>query len=205
MFNVFRQMIQKEKPDYVLEMKTSTCRQLEASCCKFAKNQRFYVAMTFYTDTWISPNPLGPLAGGATTISCLEDVATVSEFSSKSLCLNYPAVSSQDLQEYLNHANRQFSSQVAGLIEPQGNDEFSYKLLVAPVPAFVVKIVNNASLVGTILVNTDGGALPVAMCHPRVAEYAEQLSHTLTFTRDALLLGQQSSTSIHKLQLEGGE
>ena len=151
MFNVFRQMIQKEKPDYVLEMKTSTCRQLEVSCCKFAKSQRFYLATTFYTDTWISANPLGPLMGGATTISCLDDIATVTEFHSKTLCMGYPVVSTQDLQEYLDRANRQFASQVEGLLAPQGNDEFNYKLWVAPVPAFVVKIVNNTALVGTIL------------------------------------------------------
>lgn len=196
MFELFKRLVRKESPDFILGMTTAHYAQLCAVTCKYSKGSSYYAAVTFYTDTWISADPYGPL-GQKSENSCdtLSDIATVREFNSLQACKDFQDVTAKDIESFLFKLERATMNQFASVFEgnPYG-DTVTSKLILAPLPAVVISVKNADNLVGTLLLLLNGVIYPVFSVSSRLNEYVTHMQKLIT-------LGGTNGTKIQPLTL----
>ena len=172
MVNVFKELLRKERPSFVFSLSVVTYGQLNAVTCKFAKDNQFYRATSFFTEAWISSIPSGPPIGSTMTADCLNDIATITEYATLLQCKTSDSVSEADLKVYTETfqemATHKFKGQFDPLVE---GDEFTFNFSVAPAPTVTITVKNSGHLIGTLLALSNGDIHPVLICHPRLVDY----------------------------------
>lgn len=181
MFELFKQLVSKQAPDFILDLKTSHFEQLYAATCKFSKGGKYYAAVTFYTETWISSDPYGPLTSGVYR-DCKElaDVASITEFSSSVSCNAFPAVTTKDLESFVSKIKLSALRQFDDLFrDNQYGDRIQSKLLLAPMPSVVITVKNGDNLIGTIMLLLNGVVYPVFACSSRLITYVQHMQNLI--------------------------
>lgn len=177
MLDVFKRMVAKQRPDYILGIHVVSYKQLYAATCKYAKGGNYFAATTFYTDTWIAGDPLGPIMSGiCTPCKSLNDIANIFMFSSLKSCINFKSVCESDIESFVSTLKESAVGRVDNLVSNMSyGDSFKTELLLAPMPALVVTIMSSDALVGTILLLANGVVYPVFACDQRLFSYVEIL------------------------------
>lgn len=181
MLDTFRGLVRKERPDYIIEIREAKCGHICAVTCKYARGGRYFAATSFYTDTWISSNPLGPIAGVVSEVSRLNDVSDVREFSSADECVRFSGISDYKLEKVIEYVrDKSIGNLTSDLIAYRG-DHVCCKLLLAPFPVITV-VVKSAddSLIGTLTVTMNGTVTPVIVCSDILYEYANLIGDTFS-------------------------
>ena len=181
MLDTFRGLVRKERPDYIIEIREAKCGQICAVTCKYARGGRYFAATSFYTDTWISSNPLGPIAGVVSEVSRLNDVSDVREFPSADECVRFSGISDHKLEKVIEYVrDKSIGKLTSDLIAYRG-DNVCCKLLLAPFPAITVVVKGaDESLIGTLTVTMNGTVTPVIVCSDILYEYANIIGDTFS-------------------------
>ncbi len=195
MLEYFREMIRKQHPDFMISFDVASAEQLSVITCKYCRGNVYYVARSFFTDTWISDSPLGPMkqkfhqSGDA----CLKDIATLIEFSDKQACMNFHNFNAVDIYKMLDELRKAMQISLDQLFTSnEHGDVFSYKLLVAPYPSIVVTVRSATELVGTMLIVCSGFVLPCFVCNGRLLGYVVLLRSRSNFWSPRIqLIGQE--------------
>lgn len=177
MLDIFKQLVSRERPNYIISMRVAEYGQLSAVTCKFERGGVYYTAVSFYTDTWICGDPTGPGSFNS-VIPCKElaNIARIYTHSSISLCKMYPEVSISDLQTFIFKLKSQTLKNFDDVF--QGNsygDTAVSRAILSPIPSVIVTVTNGGELIGTILVTITGVIYPVFMCNSRIKQYVEHM------------------------------
>lgn len=177
MLNTIKSLVKQEHPSYLMSFDVVSRGELSAVTCRWGKEQEYYVAVAFYTSTWVSDNPFGPRGiFDVRPVTSISDVANVLTFRSMELCRAYPGVRESDL-DYLFAQFKAMTDSVTEKIEPLENVDIvrcNFQLVPVPMLAFSVRTIDE-ELVGTISVMANGLVMPVMVCSDRLMGYVEQL------------------------------
>lgn len=195
MLDYFRSLVRKECPTLILDVQTVSYDQLSVVTCRYEKDGAFFVALAYYTDSWIGKTPLGPLhkqiygRGGRVK---LRDIANVRKQEDHYACMHFPTVTADDIKKTTDVICRALEKNIEPVMldNPDG-DSFQYKLLVAPYPSLIVSVKSPKEFVGTIMILCDGTVLPCFICNVRLNSYVD-------------LLNSRRSVWLNKIQLLGG-
>lgn len=163
-------LVKRERPDFISDMRTTQSGTLTAVTIKYAKGGRYYVATTYFTDSWVSATPY-PKQG--VVVRKLSDVCDIKEFPSKSLMEAYPSVSKADLSDFNSQLQMAVTRSLQNLFA--GNeygDTTRVNVQLSPVLSVLVSVWNGASFVGSMLVFPDGDAKVAFAIEERMYKYA---------------------------------
>ena len=181
MLEIFRNLVKQERPSFIIDFRVVHDGGLSAVYCKYERNKNFFTAISFFTDTWISKNPAGPVVvRGISPCTTLSDIATIVSHTDLNICRSYPAVTALDLKDYQNHVKSSTVSLFAELF--QGNvfgDVVSSSLMLAPVPSVILTVRHGDVLIGTILVLLSGSVNVVFACDNRINDYAKHMQNLM--------------------------
>lgn len=180
MLDYFKALVKGSHPDYVLDTKIVSFEGLSAVTCKWAKGDQYYCASSFFTDVWISKEPLGPFSNmqtGKVHSAALEDIATVHVFKSIHLCVSYPVCTQEDLKAIIWRTKTFINSNIqADFIDNDYGDTFYVKLVLIPVPTIVITVKNVDELIGTIVITQRELAMPGFVCKKRLYDYINSIN-----------------------------
>lgn len=179
MFNLFQSLIKAEHPDYIIDTRTSAYEELRVAACAYAKNRRYYVATTFYTDAWISKYPVGPGLPGLADTFTLKDVANITEVPAKEQGLLYLRCLPSDFRKTVESIKESLLAYLNGLPTLRPSDVLKYKLSLSPVPFLLVSVYEKNKLLGTITVFIGVEVLPVLRCSERLDEYVTLIKESM--------------------------
>ena len=134
MIDTFRKLMKREQPEYIVSFQTETCDKLNAVTCKYRKGGKYFAATSFYTDTWLSSSPAGPLAGGAAKAECLEDIAQIREFETMEQCAMFSGATTAYLKECMASLRSVVDIKLSDILSVPWDDKYSAKLYLGPVP-----------------------------------------------------------------------
>lgn len=206
MLSLFRALLKQERPSLIVDTQVKEYKQLSSVTCKYEKDGHYYVAISFFTVTWIGKNPWGPTTSGE-VVPCykLSDIAIIHECSTLTACRNYPAVSEEDLKDYIGLVETKTLHLFDSLFvnNPWG-DTLQASISFAPVPTVMFAITQGDDMVGTIAVLFSGAVVPVFVCNARIYDYAEHMRELfVNVTNIALPSCTEKAGEVSQLSLGG--
>ena len=157
----------KQKVSSIISTDIVTCRDLSLAEVRYTQGNTYNIAQSFCTAGWLASSPLGPTFNEDSTLKmdCIEDVATVTSFSSVQEMRRVHRLDSSQLakvKEHLDQSARQFIEKTyPWLVEMVYKVYFDF----VPVPAIQVCLATGPSykrFLGTVAVQTNGGVSAVS-------------------------------------------
>lgn len=177
MLDIFRGLVKQECPSFIIDFSTVTAGELSAVVCKYERNKKYYTASSFYTSTWISRVPSGPIThDGISKCEKLCDVANIVPHASITLCKSYPTIDESELKHWQTKQKKMFTRSFDDIFTANSfGDIMTADLILTPLPAMTVKIKNGSSIIGTMLVLPSGVTHVIFAVDQRVYKYAKEI------------------------------
>ena len=175
MVNYFRSMIRKEEPTYIYSFSILHYEKIKIALCRYVKDNRYFMAYSYFTDSWISKNFAGPNVSELNN-GTLESIAVVESFDTLTECNNAVPPS----EEHIEFCFDKMRGAIEELFSPiftrnTFGDDFTYSLSLSPVPTVVVTVRNKSELVGTIAILNNSVVYPVLCNSDRILNYVAQI------------------------------
>lgn len=186
MLDIFRRLVKQEGPSFIIDFSSVSAGDLSAVTCKYECAKKYYTAISFYTNTWISKSPGGPVAkDGISRCSTLSDIATIIPHASIELCRSYASVDSTELLQWQLRQKSNFVQLFEQVFRNNDyGDTMQAELILSPTPAVTVKVKHGGDIVGTILVLMDGTVSVIFATDTSIHSYADHISRSITVNRN---------------------
>lgn len=184
-------LLKKERPDFISDMRTVSEGPLTAATIKYAKDGKYFVANTYFTDSWVSATPY-PKPGQV--VRELSDVCDIKEFKTRTLMESYPIVTKQDLRDFYMGLQIAATKSLKHLFaENEYGDLVKATVQLSPILSVLVSVWNGEDFIGSILVFPDGCAKVAFAVEERMYQYAASCGQC-----------RGASDSVPQIELQGG-
>lgn len=178
MLELFRLLVKRETPDFIIDMSCVSHKGLNAVTCKWAREGKYYVAKAFYTDLWIAGSPFPTQSQVSKSVSeiSIRDISDVVMLNSHILCTEYPIITKADVQSLVFQLTKSVRDRIVDtVVALDTRDEFDYTMNIVPCLSMFVTVRNKGVVIGTLLVFSSGEVLVGFACESRIYVYRDML------------------------------
>lgn len=158
MEEVLIRLLKKERISSIL--KTVECHYKDLHCIDifYIKDGQYYIARSFYTDSWVAMRPVGPdtAQDGNIIMETIEDVATILTFNSAISWKSQASPTVELLKEIYNLIVEQSKQFITDLFAEHATLIHQINFTFTPVPQMIVTLMQNDRFLGAVTVDMLG-------------------------------------------------
>lgn len=163
-------------------LKTLECAHRDLHCIDvyYVKDGGYYIARSFYTDAWISAQPIGPKISesGNIIMDTISDVATVRRFEDVSSWKSFNTLDSAALEIIYEALIMQSKRFIVELFQDYSCIVHSVNFIFIPVPSIVVTLVKEEEFLGSVSVDLTGKLTLLNCVNNSVVALVNSLNHS---------------------------
>ena len=156
MRRVILSLLAKERVLSVLSITDVEYRDLHAIEIRYTKNTKCYSAKSFYTVTWVSASPLGPLDNIVMTFNSLSDIAQITEFNSIAELKSFPILTAEHLKITYDALNNGAVKYASTYFQQLSDYDLEVTFTFTPIPTFLLSVYHNNKFLGTLSFTFNG-------------------------------------------------
>lgn len=175
MRRVILSLLAKEHVLSVISLTDIEYRDLHAIEIRYTKNTKCYSAKSFYTATWASASPLGPLDSLVMVFNSLSDVAQITEFNSIADLKASPILTVEHLKityDALNNGAIQYASTY---FRQLSDYDLEVTFTFTPIPTFLLGVYRKDNFLGTLSFTFSGTLTVITKASDEIYKVCEML------------------------------
>lgn len=178
MLELFKDLVRVKAPDYILSLNTVTSPQVNAVTCKWCKDGKYWLAQSYYTESWIAKTvfPIAGMIPQTGDTLCLEDVANIRVFRDSESCILTPVVNMATISCALQALNEKITESLREILRALvPGDTMRWTVTLSPCTTILVTVSNSGCIIGNIAIVGGSKVIPCFVCDGRIYEYASML------------------------------
>lgn len=178
MLDFIGRLLKRERVDYIWEMRTAHANNLNAVTIKYVKDSKYFVSVTYFTDTWAGASPF---PNKAATLSKFADIAEIVEVPSKAHMERAPVITDNMLNATLRTISEEVTKGMSWRnqdVNPDDNVVTTYH--AAPFPCIVASVWSKEDFIGSFSIFPDGDAKVIVAPQARIHDYVAMSKNTAT-------------------------
>lgn len=169
-------MLKKQRLGSILENWTTRSRDLFCTEAVYVKDGKYFRVRSFHTHMWMSPYPTGPVTeGDYLCMERLEDIASITEFSSYREASRFPRMTNDRLAAVHSLFDEKALEVVSKLLRSTTLQICSVAFNFSPTPVIITSVMENSEFLGSLAVTLVGGITILTATSPRLQEVISEL------------------------------